>query len=339
MKYTITICGGGAIGHICAGIFASNPCTIVNILSKRADKWHSNITIFTPSGTSIKNKINRISKNASDVIPQSDIVLLCVPGYLIESELQQIAPVLKPNTLVGACVASSGFFFAAAKTLPATTKLFGFQRVPYIARVQEYGQSANLLGYKSSLAIGMRNIQDMEKVAKLFSSLFSTPVRPLASYFDAALSNSNPILHPSRLYGMWHNWKPGVYYKEKLKFYEDWDNFSSELLILCDEEFFNVIKCYPCTPGALPRLLDYYESKTSTDLTKKLRSIPAFKGIEAPMLETNYGFIPDWSSRYFLEDIPFGLQIIKNLALDANIETPTIDTILDWYNKNNPIKI
>ena len=80
----------------------------------------------------------------------------------------------------------------------------------------------------------------------------------------------------------------------------------------------------------IPTLLDYYESIDAASLTRKIQSINAFEGIFTPMKQMNNGYIPDFSSRYFLEDIPFGLLIIKSIAEILNVPTPTIDKILLW---------
>ena len=333
MSLHVTICGGGAIGHVTAGVWSLTKNIQLNILSGRPDKWHNKLVIYDPDGKVLHANINRVSADPEELIPQSDIVYLCLPGYLIEKTLREIAPCLKRDTYIGSCVSSSGFFFAAERCLPENTKLFGFQRVPYIARINEYGSSAFLLGYKPTLNLAVRNIDKQEQFAHLMEALCRTPISLLPSYFDAALTNSNPILHPCRLYGMWHDWNPDKIYSKKTLFYEDWDEFSAAILIQCDQDFFNVIRNYPCTPGALPKLLDYYESKNASELAAKLRSISAFKGIYAPMLSHGDGFVPDFANRYFTEDIPFGLKIIKRLADKAGESVPAIDLVLAWADK------
>lgn len=50
------------------------------------------------------------------------------------------------------------------------------------------------------------------------------------------------------------------------------------------------------------------------------------------MARTEDGWIPDFKSRYFTEDFPFGLQIVKDLAVQQGILTPTIDMVLGWRN-------
>lgn len=329
-KIVITICGGGALGHVTAGVCGSRENVTVNILSNRPELWHDSVSVSDPGGKNFTGRLQRVSADPGEVIPQSDIVYLCVPGYLIEATLRKILPFLNPASSVGACVSSSGFFFAAERVLPEETRLFGFQRVPYIARVREYGKSASLLGYKPVLKLAVKNIPDPEALRDRLSGLLLTPVELLPNLFDAALTNSNPILHPSRLYGLWHDWKPGTVYPKQAFFYEEWDLFSAETLIACDEEFFAVRGKTVATPGGLPRLLDYYESSNAAELARKLRSIPAFRTIVAPMVKTEGGYLPDWGNRYFLEDFPYGLGIVKKLAEEHRVHVPTIDKILGW---------
>jgi hypothetical protein len=97
-----------------------------------------------------------------------------------------------------------------------------------------------------------------------------------------------------------------------------------------DEEFQKLCKIEGVV---IPSVLEYYESKDADSLMYKLRSIVAFQTIKAPMKQTEEGWIPDFESRYFTEDFPYGLQIIKDLAQVHHIKTPMIDRVLTWGNK------
>ena len=66
-------------------------------------------------------------------------------------------------------------------------------------------------------------------------------------------------------------------------------------------------------------------------MTEKISNIVAFKGIKTPMLKKELGYIPDFKSRYFLEDFPYGLCIIKGFADILDVNTPVIDNILMWF--------
>ena len=162
------------------------------------------------------------------------------------------------------------------------------------------------------------------------SEMFDTPVHLLANHYEVSLTNSNPLLHTSRLYSMWHDWHEGMTYPTQNQFYSDWTDVASQLLIDMDAEFFRLLHVLPVTPGAIPSVLDYYESTDAASLTKKLHSIEAFKGILSPMKKVGDGFVPDFHSRYFTEDFPYGLAIIHRLMHEHHIPSPYINKVYDW---------
>ena len=311
---TICICGGGSLGHTVAASI-SHKGYRVNLLTGHPSKWSHHIEVTDCNNQLLQGEIDQISDNPKEVIPSSDIVLLCLPGYLIQSTLRSIAPFLRPETEVGSVICSSGFFWMAQHELGNGKKLFGFQRVPFISRVTKYGEKAELKGYKSLLKIGGSKSSNLQALSSFFTDALSTPTITLHHYLEATLTNSNPILHPSRIFGMLSDHVGDLYDREYL-FYEEWDEKSSDVLIHQDE---------------IPCLLDYYESTDISSLTQKIRSIKAFKGIKMGMIPQENGqFTIDYSNRYFTEDIPYGLLIIKSLGILLNVPTPMIDKVIYW---------
>lgn len=322
----ICICGGGSLGHVCAGVMASQEDVEMNILSGHPDRWQKTITVTDLDGKQFVAKINRISSKPEEVVAGQDIVLLCLPGYLIEKTLRDIKPFVGQAS-VGTVVSSTGFFFFAHDILGKDAKLFGFQRVPFISRVAEYGKTANLLGYKSSLAAVLENIEDSESFRRDLERLFITPVTLLGSFYEVALSNSNPILHTGRLYSMFHG-RENELFDHNILFYKEWTDEASQLLIDMDAEFFRLLE--KLNVHSLPTLLDYYESTDAASLTRKIQSIPAFQTITSPMKQVDGGWMVDFGSRYFTEDFPYGLRWIKTMVIDNNLETPNIDMVFEW---------
>lgn len=314
------------MGHVCAGVMASQGDVELNILSGHPDRWQKTITVTDLDGKQFIAKINRISSKPEEVVAGQDIVLLCLPGYLIEKTLRDIKPFVG-TAAVGTVVSSTGFFFFAHDILGKDAKLFGFQRVPFISRVAEYGKTANLLGYKSSLAAVLENLEERESFRRDLERLFITPVSLLDSFYEVALSNSNPILHTGRLYTMFHERENEVF-DHNILFYKEWTDEASQLLIDMDSEFFKLLDVLDV--HTLPTLLDYYESTDAASLTKKIKSIPAFQTITSPMAEVEGGWKADFKSRYFTEDFPYGLRWIKELTDKHQIETPTIDKVYQW---------
>jgi hypothetical protein len=160
--------------------------------------------------------------------------------------------------------------------------------------------------------------------------LFEKPVSIADSYYEVSLSNSNPLLHPARLYTMWKDWQPGILYPRNPQFYTEWTIEASNLLIQMDDEFQHLLKALGLKPGCIPTILDYYDSTDAASLTQKLHDIKAFQGIPSPMKEVEGGWIPDFSSRYFTEDFPYGMRFIVETAHEQGVAIPTIEKAYQW---------
>ena len=234
----ICICGGGGLGHTCAAVLSSHPEVEVTMYTQHPDKWQQQFIVDDPVGKQYIGKLTTISNNPADIIPTADIILFCLPAFLVEQTLETIKPYLSSKTIVGSVVGNTGFFIFAHKVLAdQPIGLFAFQRVPYISRVVEYGKKASLLGYKDKLLIATEHISNPQEFCNDISMLFCTPTILLQSFYEVTLSNSNPILHTGRLYSMWKDWN-GEHYKNNSLFYTTWTDEASDLLIKMDEEFF-----------------------------------------------------------------------------------------------------
>lgn len=326
----ICICGGGNLGHVVLGVLAAQPQNRVSLLTNHPQRWADTVMVTDPNGKQYVGKIAQITNRAEDVIPHSDIVLLCLPGFAIREELEKIRPYLSATTAVGSIVSSTGFFFEAQRLLPKEQPLFGFQRVPFISRTTEYGRSAELKGYKPLLNLAIEQTANKEALRLTIEQLFQTPTQLLQSHYEASLTNSNPLLHPSRLYTLWKDWHEGIVYDKNPYFYADWTLEAAQLYIDMDAEFQTLLRTLPVRPEAIPDVLTYYESHDAASLAHKLRTIPAFQGILSPMKEVEGGFLPDFHSRYFTEDFPFGMRFIIELAQEKGVQIPKIKEVYEW---------
>lgn len=327
----ICICGGGNLGHVTAGYFAAQDNLQVSLLTTKPERWSQYLEVIDGNGKTYRGKLERVSSDPNQVVPEADIVLVCLPGFAIHDVLCCIAPCLDEKTWVETVVSSTGFFFEAMKVLPKNQPLFDFQRVPFISRVINYGHVAELKGYKESLSVAVEQTEKKEEVRAVLEKLFMTPTKLLDSYYEESLSNSNPLLHTARLYTMWKDWKPEVSYEKNPEFYCDWNIEAAELLIDMDDEFQALLKKKGLKNGTIPTVLDYYESKDAASLTRKLHSITAFKGILSPMEINQFGkYEPDFSSRYFTEEFPYGMRFIVETSMKYDIELPRIQRVCQW---------
>lgn len=328
----ICIIGGGSQSHILAGFLGSQENVTVNILTRRPNDWSKDFTTIDLTGKQYKAELNLISDKPEEIIPQSDILLFCLPGFAVKEQMQRIKPFVRNNHIIGSAFSGTGFFFDILDTLGENTKCFGFQRVPFTGRVKEYGKSATLKGYKHFLAIAQLNC-DSESLIALLTDLFKVEIKLLNNIFEATLSNSNPILHPSRLYVLYKDWHEGKIYDTEGLLYDDWDDESSQLWIACDEELQKITQAFQPFTVNIETVLSYYGCKDYKELTTKIKSIKPFMGVKAPMIREENGFVLNGEYRYFIEDIPYGLVIIKSIAERKGIDTPHIDMLIQWGQK------
>jgi len=322
----ICICGGGGLGHTCAGVLSNRKDVTVDLLTNRPEKWNHEYVVNIPDGAVLTCKLDVITDKPDEVIPRADLVFLCLPAFCVENEILKIKPYLR---ILGAVFGCTGFFLFAHKHLPSYSKLFALQRVPYVSRVVEYGKEANLLGYRDKLIMAVENVEDREAFREQVESLFGEKTVLADSFYEVTLSNSNPILHTGRLYTMWKDWD-GTPFDRCSLFYHEWTDEASELEIEMDKEFFSLLKKLNVSTKHIATLLEHYESSNAEQMTAKLRSIESLSTILSPMKQVEGGWVPDFESRYFTEDFPFGLRTIYELMKQENIEYSCIKTVLNW---------
>mgnify|MGYP000768392798 FL=1 len=98
MSINICICGGGGLGHVIAGVAAHKGFN-VSVLTRHPEQWNPSLLIENCRGNTFSGSLACVTANPAEVIPHSDIVLLCLPGFAIEEELLHIQPFLQEKTL------------------------------------------------------------------------------------------------------------------------------------------------------------------------------------------------------------------------------------------------
>ena len=329
LRMRICICGGGGLGHTCAGVLSNRSGVVVDMLTNHPEKWNHEYIVNIPEGGKLKGRLDVITSNPTEVIPNADIVFFCLPAFLVENEVLKIKPYLKKETIIGAVVGNTGFFIYCHKHLPKDSKLFSLQRVPYVSRVVDYGKEANLLGYRDKLIMAVENVDNRESIRVLVEKLFGEETELADSFYEVTLSNSNPILHTGRLYTMWKDWDCKPFDRCSL-FYKEWTIEASQLEIEMDKEFFALLNKLNVSTKHIATLLEHYESTNAEEMTAKLQSIASLSTILSPMKQIDGKWLPDFSSRYFTEDFPFGLRSIVETAKSHNLDIPNLQKVYNW---------
>lgn len=271
-----------------------------------------------------------VSSNPA-IARDSDIIIISLPRYAIGAVTSQIYPFLSNDSLLVFAPGMPALLDMDNELRWKNKKLCALYKVPFISRTEKYGDSVSVLGSRDVNRVWYSH-KGMDCYTTLLEDLFDTPLVQLSSAYPFLLTNSNPLLHPARLVSLFKNYKRGMFYPRNFYFYEEWTDESSELYIQADEELLKI--CEKCPGMVIGKdiipVKEYYESSSVEALTRKINSITAFKGILSPMKQVSQGWLPDFGSRYFTEDISWGTKPICAYAEMKGIHTPTLNYYIKW---------
>ena len=267
---------------------------------------------------------------------QADVILVTYPAFLRRAFILQYQSYIRTGAFLGFVPGYGGVEYACGDLLQKGVTVFGFQRVPYVARCSQddQGYTAGILSRKSRLFISAIPHGKTDTACRLIHELLDIPVQPLREYLSITLAPSNPLLHIAGLYGVFRDYQPGQAFDHPLRFYEEWNDDTSRLLFRYDEELQNI--CRGLAPLDLTEVVPlpvYYESPTPEAMTRKLKSIPSFEAVMVPLKQAENGYVPDLDSRMFVEDYPYGVCVIKDFARITGVETPVVDLLLKFYTR------
>ena len=325
----VFVYGGGNIAHsLAAKISQTQPVTVI---TRRPTSWTRRLS-FEQGGKTVESRFDVSATEDARAVSATELIFVALPQFAIEETLDRIVPYLNAGSTVAFVPAPARIVRYAELLASRGINVVGFQRVPYISRIVEYGR-----------AVRISDDRDVYRIVVSDSSLtyawnewcplwFGGRAEYLSSFLTLAFSNSNPLLHPSRLVVLFKDWRNKTF-PDNPPFYGEWTDESSELYISADSEMREVMSRYPIDMQRdYESVLDHYCVKTACELTVKLRSIPSFRTILSPMLRTVDGWVPDFSSRYFTEDVQFGLAELLQFAETVGVQVPTMRMLYDGVN-------
>lgn len=336
----ITIIGGGNMGSLLSAKFSQkyNVTLFLNAPYEKAEEYHNDMVIFNEDKSSfVFGKIKLITENLLEAVKDANWIFITYPSFLFESFSKQLVPLLHEGQHLVGVPGSGGFELYFKEVLKKGVTITGLQRVHSVARIVKKGQEVRESGVRTGIKCASIPKSFNNKAAKFISSCYSLPVEPLNNYLNVTLLNSNPILHTSRLYSIFKDYEKVKGYNSLPLFYEEWSLDSSILLIDMDKELFSVfdaLKEYGIEVNQITTLLEHYDSTNYIEMTNKITSIKSLKGLTTPSVKSSNGkYLPDFDSRYFSADFPYGLDILLCYARILNVQCPNMKIVSDWYHR------
>lgn len=351
----VTACGGGNAVHVFASIIAEDVemSLFLNYQDEAAEfrdgmeaaggmvTCHYRDQAFT--GTP-----SFVSKDAAEVIPGRDVVLLPVPSFAHRSILEAIAPHLSDNTIVCAVPGGGGFDLLAHEIMSQHCNarniiICGTNQLPYQCRTTTYGSSVELIGFKGNIDVATTPADAAERVAKVLTRVIGlTTVSPLKHFIEVTLAPANQVIHPCIMYGLFRDFN-GEPYEDRPMFYQGTTDFTAGIMDTVSVEIQSIAEALHLKLGLtfskkIPNIADLMRGLYGNELDDPscTRTIfcsnKGYAGLRAPMEphSSGQGWVPRFQYRYLTEDIPHGLCVVKGLAVLAGIETPMIDTLIIW---------
>lgn len=331
MGQNVCIIGGGNIG-VATAVDLSARGYAVTILSHKARTFASALTkVNIDTGESIT--VHDVCVTDDDAaLGKAQIVIVTVPSFAVETVIKRIEP-YKP-VIVFFFPGYGGKDILSEKLADKGIIIAGLDRVPCIARLKDNGTVA--VSPKKILRCAALDRRNTEYACILIEDFFGIDCERVSNYLVVCLTPSNPILHTARLYSMFKDCSAQSIIPRQIKFYAEWTDLASQVMIDMDKELDNVCRVYESAGidmSSFINIRNHYESQTVKAMTDKICSIKAFTDILSPLkkMTDGTGYVLDLSSRYFTEDFMYGLVNIKDYACACDVATPAIDAVLSWY--------
>eukprot|EP01006_Ploeotia_vitrea_P014017 TRINITY_DN37055_c0_g1_i1.p1 TRINITY_DN37055_c0_g1~~TRINITY_DN37055_c0_g1_i1.p1 ORF type:complete len:397 (+),score=50.94 TRINITY_DN37055_c0_g1_i1:50-1240(+) len=358
----VCVCGGGNAAHVMIQELTTSGCK-VNLFAPFADEAEKFNSLLPKEGlkcdmidgSSKYGQLQAVSKDPAAVIPGSKFIFVPLPCFAHEATLRAVVPHCDDDAVICAMPTTGAFDFIGTKVLKELGResitLAGLSPLPYVCRIVDYAKQVRLFGKKERVHFATLPASRGAEVAAQLEPLLGLKLDIAPSFLVLTLTPTNPIMHTGRLYGLFGDtdWRTKKFEKNVL-FYEECDDLSDRFLKELDAENQLIVQaCEKVVPGCiggkvLP-LPDYLKSVYGKDITcwdspkACYQSNCQFKGVGSPMKQLEDGtWVPDFKSRYFTEDFPFGLLTNKGIAQLLGVATPTMDKIILWAQKEMDCK-
>lgn len=349
----VVVVGAGNLGHVFAALLGARRDLDLRLLLSSAERaqqfrtamqQNGGVRVQLPDGSSVTGTPRIVTHDPAEAVPGARIVLLCVPSHVEVPALDRVLPWLdRSDACIGSVPAPGGFDWKARAALQRHGKqaaVFGLGYIPWMCKATAFGSAARILGGKPVNVVGVLPQERLAEVADLLARLLQTPVLDLGSFINMSLHPGNQVLHPAIMYSMFRDWD-GTPLPEPPLFYEGVTEAAAALCQQLSDEIQNIKQALQqqLPDLQLPLVLPLHESllhgygaaiTNPATLHSSIASNLAYAGIRTPLRQVPGGWVPDWNSRFFLEDIPHGLVVLRGLADLVDLQVPLLDEILRW---------
>ncbi|OGH58489.1 MAG: hypothetical protein A3G34_08460 [Candidatus Lindowbacteria bacterium RIFCSPLOWO2_12_FULL_62_27] len=351
----VCVVGGGHAAHALMALLPSRglPTSVFTSFGNEAARIRQGLaeqgsivadfeTHNSPAGV-VRGTPVRVTDDPAEAIPDANVILIPLPSFAYVDVLTAIAPHIAPGTFIGATPGQGGFDYIARRILGDAFRrvtIFSIMSMPFNCRITEFGKAVHVQQFEDEYTICAVPQDRTPDAMRVVARLLGKKCLNGGHFLSCTLFPLNANIHPQRMYCVLKNWKPGEVLPRNPLFYEEMDAEAGALMEHTSAEIQELVKLLSTRYGLEMHVPTIYESeyisfpdpscKTADQLFAKS---PGYKGFKCPLKPVDGGWAPDFSNRYFAEDIPYGLCVWKGISELAGIPTPTIDFLLHWAQK------
>lgn len=301
----------------------------------------------------VKGSCEKISSNPADVIPDADVIVLCMPVHQYRDALNRLAPYInrsKKEVFVGTVYGQAGFNWMVHEVERnyrlENVVTFAIGLIPWICRTMKYGELGANYGTKVVNVAAVTPRSRFDRLKEIFLDDITIRWHGMGDFFQACsflsltLSVDNQIVHPGRCYGLWKRYGGKWATEDDTPFfYKDFDDVSAECMMRLDADY---SKVRDAVRKAFPErkfnfMLDYLALERVTHNSKhasikdSLKNSQQLALIKTPTVKLDDGaYGLNTEMRFFTDDIPYGVLIARWVGQEFGVETPFIDEIIEW---------
>lgn len=298
-----------------------------------------------PSGR-IQGRLSKVSKDAKDVIPGTDVIILPLPSFAYPSMLHDIKPYLQPNQILCVTPGQGGFDWFAKQILGdellSKIVICGIMPMPFNCRIEEFGKLVKVQELKRNYSIGVLPQTAFSRCQDLLQDiLHAKSVEPAGSgtMLECTLWPINAIIHPARLYTLLNDWKPGDTLETNPLFYEDFTKDAADMMDAINQDLIKLgkgLQAAGIPVGTIPHIFEWlavhvYDEPKDSNLQQFFRTNHAYKGFRCPLIgDDSKGYVPDFTNRYFSEG-KMREVLAKKRERENSVQTTSTHSLIDSF--------
>jgi len=264
-----------------------------------------------------------IASSIRTAVEGSDVVVVCVPGFLHGRLAKEIGPALVDQTVIlqpGVTFGSMEFKQVLRKVNPEHAddiKVVEMQNTGFIARVDPETGVLLVPGIKSKVKVAAYPSSDLESALPGIEIAFpGFEIQKERSIIKTSLENNNAMLHPSVMLanlGRLDNARRFMFYTEGIT------PSAARIIESMEAEKRPLMEAFGFSLVSLSEWLHEVYGVDGKDVYERARANPGYRNIVAPTTPDN---------RYLTEDVPYGLVPLAALGRAMGFEMPTTRSVI-----------